>query len=357
MIQGRRRGRRLQEPRSRVGARVSMGVTGHKGGRFSRFRKEEAILRLIRGEDLETLSRELGVTAATLSGWRTKYTSGGQTALLERARRQGRRERSAQGQDRRADDGQRAARAEDRPTGGRPPFGLAEVEAMSRAISPSSSRPYGLALVSRVWHIARSTVYAQRCIRELRGRGSRGPPSRPGRPMRRRDAREAIREVLAASPFHGEGYRKVWARLRFAGLRTSKRRVLRVMREAGLTTHRRLPRRTPSPRRHDRDRAARRDVGHGPDGDRHPARARSASSSPSITAPASAWASTPPSAAIASRPSSRSARRRGNTSAATPKDIAHDLRLRHDHGSPYVSDDFQRELAVPRHRQLARVRA
>jgi transposase InsO family protein len=42
---------------------------------------------------------------------------------------------------------------------------------------------------------------------------------------------EAIRQLLAASPFHGEGYRKVWARLRFAAIRTSKRRVLRLMRE------------------------------------------------------------------------------------------------------------------------------
>jgi len=33
-------------------------------------RKFAAVLRLLRGEDLETLSRELGVTAATLSGWR-----------------------------------------------------------------------------------------------------------------------------------------------------------------------------------------------------------------------------------------------------------------------------------------------
>src|SRR3712207_7599524 len=45
---------------------------------------------------------------------------------------------------------------------------------------------------------------------------------------------EAIRGVLAASPFHGEGHRKVWARLRWAGVRTSKRRVLRLMREHGL---------------------------------------------------------------------------------------------------------------------------
>jgi len=31
---------------------------------------------------------------------------------------------------------------------------------------------------------------------------------------------EAIRKLLVASPFHGEGHRKVWARLRFAGIRT-----------------------------------------------------------------------------------------------------------------------------------------
>ena len=43
-----------------------------------------------------------------------------------------------------------------------------------------------------------------------------------------------IRQVLEDSPFHGEGYRKVWARLRFAGIRTSKERVRRLMREAGL---------------------------------------------------------------------------------------------------------------------------
>ena len=38
---------------------------------------------------------------------------------------------------------------------------------------------------------------------------------------------EAIRELLAASLFHGEGYRKIWARLRLAGIRTSKRRRAR----------------------------------------------------------------------------------------------------------------------------------
>jgi len=40
--------------------------------------------------------------------------------------------------------------------------------------------------------------------------------------------------VLESSPWVGEGHRKVWARLRHAGLRTSRRRVLRVMRKADL---------------------------------------------------------------------------------------------------------------------------
>jgi len=111
---------------------------------------------------------------------------------------------------------------------------------VSRATSPSSSKPYGLALVSRVWHIARSTVYAQRCIRELNVRGIVTRRRGPIGPCDDATLVSAIRKVLAASPFYGEGYRKVWARLRFAGLRTSKRRVLRVMREAGLTTVRRL---------------------------------------------------------------------------------------------------------------------
>jgi hypothetical protein len=41
----------------------------------------------------------------------------------------------------------------------------------------------------------------------------------------------AIQAVLAARPFHGAGHRKVWASLRFAGVRTSRRWLLRLMRE------------------------------------------------------------------------------------------------------------------------------
>jgi transposase len=38
-----------------------------RGGRMSRGRKAAAVPRLLRGEDLETVSRSLGVMAATLT--------------------------------------------------------------------------------------------------------------------------------------------------------------------------------------------------------------------------------------------------------------------------------------------------
>ena len=42
-------------------------------GRFSSRRKAEAVLRLLHGEELDALSRELGVTAATLAQWRERF--------------------------------------------------------------------------------------------------------------------------------------------------------------------------------------------------------------------------------------------------------------------------------------------
>ena len=52
---------------------------------MSRQRKTTAVLRLLRGEDLETVSRGLGVTAATLSGWRDAFLAAGEAALMSRA--------------------------------------------------------------------------------------------------------------------------------------------------------------------------------------------------------------------------------------------------------------------------------
>ena len=52
--------------------------------RRSARRKQEAVLRLLRGEDLELLSRELGVTAAELSGWREAFLAAGEASLKSR---------------------------------------------------------------------------------------------------------------------------------------------------------------------------------------------------------------------------------------------------------------------------------
>jgi putative transposase len=96
---------------------------------------------------------------------------------------------------------------------------------MSQATSPSTGKPYGLARVCRAWGLARSTVYWQRHASWASG-ARRGPVG----PCADDELVDHIRRVLAASPFPGEGYRKVWARLRYAGIRTSPRRVLRLMR-------------------------------------------------------------------------------------------------------------------------------
>lgn len=60
------------------------GAGPGRGGRMSRQRKRDAVLRLLRGEDLETLSRTLGVTAATLSGWQEAFLVAGEASLATR---------------------------------------------------------------------------------------------------------------------------------------------------------------------------------------------------------------------------------------------------------------------------------
>jgi len=103
---------------------------------------------------------------------------------------------------------------------------------MSQTCSPSTQRRYGLARVCRVWELARSTVY----LDQARRTGPIAVPRKRGPKPRWSDGEllDAIRAVLEASPFLGEGHRKVWARLRWQGVRTSKARVLRLMREAKL---------------------------------------------------------------------------------------------------------------------------
>lgn len=52
--------------------------------RMSVGRKQEAVLRILRGEDLELVSRELAVTASDLSGWRDSFLAAGAASLKSR---------------------------------------------------------------------------------------------------------------------------------------------------------------------------------------------------------------------------------------------------------------------------------
>jgi transposase InsO family protein len=89
--------------------------------------------------------------------------------------------------------------------------------------------------------LPRSTVYFRRHREsipteqrpEAKKRGPQGPCSDE-------ELVGHIRRILTESPFHGEGYRKVWARLRYQGIRTSKERVRRLMREHGLQAPQRV---------------------------------------------------------------------------------------------------------------------
>src|SRR5437660_4173734 len=107
---------------------------------------------------------------------------------------------------------------------------------MRGGVSPSTGRRYPLTMVCAVFRVARSTVYAAPAPRSAAALGKRGPQTATS------DAAlvVAIRAVLAATPFHGEGYRKVRARLAHRRLPVGRKRVLRLMPQHQLLAPRRL---------------------------------------------------------------------------------------------------------------------
>ncbi len=214
---------------------------------------------------------------------------------------------------------------------------------MSRTVSLSAKRIDGLARVCRVWRPSRATVF-----RRLRAANRpEAPPRRPGpRGAMPDDALVSmIRGLLKSSPFHGEGYRKVWARLRVSGVRTSPRRVLRVMRENGLLVHQR-PGNPRGPRAHDGKIVTERvDEMGGTD----------------LTSVATGEGTAAVFIAVdhcsagcvgihaghratrfeAIEPVRQAVRR---SFGAVGEDVAAGLKIRHDHGSQSMSRDFQREV-------------
>jgi putative transposase len=213
---------------------------------------------------------------------------------------------------------------------------------MSRQVSPSTDRVYGLQRVTRLWGISRATIYRHRLPLTAGGRERPGPLGA----MADEDLVAAIRQLLTDSPFHGEGHRKLWARLRFAGLRTSRRRVLRLMREHDLLAPRRVGR-PHGPKAHDGTITTERvDLMWGSDltsvttgeGQAAVFVAVDHCSAECVGVHASRRADR----FEALEPVRQAVRERFG---AFAKAIASGLQLRHDHGSQYVSHHFQAEIS------------
>jgi putative transposase len=112
---------------------------------------------------------------------------------------------------------------------------------MAKATSPATGRCYGVARVCQVWDVPRSSFYAAQQASAAEAGPKLNTARRGPKPaISDEDLLAAIRADLARSPWTGEGHRKVWARLRaMDGIRVSRKRVLRLMREhALLSPHR-----------------------------------------------------------------------------------------------------------------------
>jgi len=228
-----------------------------------------------------------------------------------------------------------------------PPFCHEEAGRLARSASPSTGRPYGLPRVCRIFGLARSTAYY------LKAREAVAPDQRPS-PKKRGPVGAAtddelvghIRTALADSPFHGEGYRKVWARLRYRGIRTASERVRRLMREH----HLQAPRRggnAHGPKAHDGTITTEKpDEMWGTDmtttvttgeGTAHVFVAVDHCTSECLGLHAAKGGNR----FEALEPLRQGVREHFGTFEAK---AAQGLTIRHDHGSNYLSDDFQREL-------------
>jgi transposase InsO family protein len=203
-----------------------------------------------------------------------------------------------------------------------------------------------VALVCEVFGIARSTYYDHKATRE---NPSPTPPKKRGPKTKLDDAAlvEAIRVVLGESLFTGEGHRKAWARLRAKGIRTSQKRVLRLMRENGLLAPPKA-RRVLGPRTHDGTITTEApDVMWGTD-----ATATYTAVDGYVTVFAAVDHCTSECVGIhvakhGSRFEALEPLRQGVAAryGSYAEGVVRGLKVRHDHGSQYMSDHFQRELA------------
>jgi hypothetical protein len=83
---------------------------------------------------------------------------------------------------------------------------------MSGTVSCATDRPYGVKLVCHTWEQPRSSYYADRQVSGLPVKLTQPSKRGPKTVLSDAELLELIRAGLKASPFQGEGHRKVWAR-------------------------------------------------------------------------------------------------------------------------------------------------
>ena len=219
---------------------------------------------------------------------------------------------------------------------------------MSQAYSISTHRRFGLSRVCGVWGVPRATVYRHRAA------ANGGEAANMGRPPKRRGPQGAcndaellghIEEVIAASPFSGEGYRKVWARLRVKGVLTAARRGLRVMKENNLLAPQRPVQRDAHP--HDGTIVtAKVDEVWGTDMTQTITTQQGRANVFVVVDHCSGEFIATHASSSASRWEALEPVRQGVTLhfGGVGPNVAKGLTLRHDHGSNYMSEDFQNEI-------------
>ena len=196
---------RTEGARRATGVRADGAAAGAgalaPGQRWSASRKRDVVLRLLRGESLEALSREGGrgdlparSVAGASHGWpRTRLKGSSRRASGGGARR-------GEASHRGTVDGDRAAPRASPGRGAAPPFGDAEVATMSATTSAATGRCFGIQRVCQVWERSRSALYARRARAHHHRLGA--GPARRGAPPRQSDAQllAAIRDRSRAVP-------------------------------------------------------------------------------------------------------------------------------------------------------------
>jgi putative transposase len=178
----------------------------------------------VAGEPVDAVARDSQVPAHELEEWRRVFLDGGTQGLKKRVDPEDRELKRVQAK--LGEVMMRLELAEDLIEKKRVRGGVAEARAMSTQTSGGTGRRYPLTMVCAVYRVPRTTVYAQTTVTVGIAPGKRWPHT-PGTDV---DLVLAIRTVLADTPFHGEGHRKVRVRVRALGWRVGKNRILRLMR-------------------------------------------------------------------------------------------------------------------------------